>query len=173
MSNDRNPMQRYAMLLGTYMGVFWILKFMLVPLGMTTSFLMMLFLGLTVCVPFMGYRYVRLYRDQVCGGHLSMGRAWVFTTLMYGYAALLTAIAHYVYFAWVDRGYMVETIEAVWDQAEATGLQEVTTYSQAVREALALVRLMTPVDIVMRLLWQNILYCAVLAIPIALFVQRK
>ena len=173
MGSEPNTIRRYAMLLGTYMGVFWILKFALVPLGLTTSFLMMLFLGLTICVPFMGYRYVRLYRDRVCGGSIGFGRAWLFTTLMYIFAALLTAMAHYAYFAWLDHGYFLDTVETIWDQAATTGLDEVESYAEAVHEALALARLMSPVDIVMQLLWQNVFYCALLAVPTALIVQRK
>ena len=68
MGEKRYNMQQYAMIFGTYMGVFWILKFTLVPLGMTSPFLLLLFICLTLCVPFMGYYYTKIYRDKVCGG---------------------------------------------------------------------------------------------------------
>lgn len=44
---------------GTYMGAYWILKFILFPLGLTIPFLLFLFFGLTLGVPFMGYYYAR------------------------------------------------------------------------------------------------------------------
>ena len=65
MGEKRYNMQQYAMIFGTYMGVFWILKFTLVPLGMTSPFLLLLFICLTLCVPFMGYYYTKIYRDKV------------------------------------------------------------------------------------------------------------
>jgi len=39
MTENKGYLQRYAMLFGTYLGGFWILKFILFPLGLTTPFL--------------------------------------------------------------------------------------------------------------------------------------
>mgnify|MGYP002238417221 CR=1 FL=1 len=82
MAENRGYMQRYAMLFGTYMGGFWILKFILFPVGLSVPFLLFLFMGLTLCVPFMGYYYARMYRNQVCGGGISFLHAWVFTVFI-------------------------------------------------------------------------------------------
>ena len=49
---------------GTYMGVYWILKFILFPLGLSIPFLLFLFFGLTLGVTFMGYYYARTYRKH-------------------------------------------------------------------------------------------------------------
>ena len=38
MTENRGYMQRYAMLFGTYMGGFWILKFILFPVGLSVPF---------------------------------------------------------------------------------------------------------------------------------------
>ena len=97
MAENKGYMQRYAMLFGTYMGVFWISKFILFPIGLSVPFLLFLFMGLTLCVPFMGYYYARMYRNHVCGGGISFLHAWIFTVFMYIFAALLAAVAHYIY----------------------------------------------------------------------------
>lgn len=107
MAENRGYMQRYAMLFGTYMGGFWILKFILFPVGLSVPFLLFLFMGLTLCVPFMGYYYARMYRNQVCGGGISFLHAWIFTVFMYMFAALLAAVAHYIYFRFIDHGYVI------------------------------------------------------------------
>lgn len=171
MGTEKTTTRQYAMQLGTYMGVFWVLKFMLFPMGLTTTFLMMLFFGLTLCVPFMGYRYARLFRDQVCSGQISFLRALGFTVLMYVFASLLAAVCHYIYFAFLDGGYVLDTIESALQHVEAQGVEGTETYISAISEALALARLMTPVDIVMQLLWQNVFYCTLLSLPTALLVQ--
>lgn len=113
MAENRGYMQRYAMLFGTYMGGFWILKFILFPVGLSVPFLLFLFMGLTLCVPFMGYYYARMYRNQVCGGGISFLHAWVFTVFMYMFAALLAAVAHYIYFRFIDHGYVINTCETM------------------------------------------------------------
>lgn len=115
MAENRGYMQRYAMLFGTYMGGFWILKFILFPVGLSVPFLLFLFMGLTLCVPFMGYYYARMYRNQVCGGGISFLHAWIFTVFMYMFAALLAAVAHYIYFRFIDHGYVINTCETMVD----------------------------------------------------------
>ena len=97
------------MIFGTYMGLFWILKFILVPLGLTSPFLLLLFICLTICVPFMGYYYTKLYRNRVCDGSITFFHAWLFNVFMYVCASLLTSAAHYVYFAFIDQGYILNT----------------------------------------------------------------
>ncbi len=46
MTENKGYLQRYAMLSGTYLGGFWILKFILFPLGVTVPFFIFLFIGL-------------------------------------------------------------------------------------------------------------------------------
>lgn len=121
MAENRGYMQRYAMLFGTYMGGFWILKFILFPVGLSVPFLLFLFMGLTLCVPFMGYYYARMYRNQVCGGGISFLHAWVFTVFMYMFAALLAAVAHYIYFRFIDHGYVINSRHACPKQHAGNG----------------------------------------------------
>lgn len=53
MAENRGYMQRYAMLFGTYMGGFWILKFILFPVGLSVPFhgthAMRTFYGILLC----------------------------------------------------------------------------------------------------------------------------
>ena len=53
MAENRGYMQRYAMLFGTYMGGFWILKFILFPVDCRFLFTF-LFMGLTSMRTFYG-----------------------------------------------------------------------------------------------------------------------
>ena len=173
MAENRGHMQRYAMLFGTYIGMYWILKFILFPIGLTVPFLALLFMGLTFCVPFMGYYYVRMYRNVACGGSISFLHAWVFTVFMYMFAALLTAVAHYIYFRFIDHGYIITACETVIDalaQSNAPGMDE---YIATYREALEAARLLTPIDITMQLVSWNVFIGSILALPTSLFVMRR
>ena len=128
-------MQRYAMLFGTYMGGFWILKFILFPVGLSVPFLLFLFMGLTLCVPFMGYYYARMYRNQVCGGGISFLHAWIFTVFMYMFAALLAAVAHYIYFRFIDHGYVINTCETMVDTLAQSNMPGMDSYIATYQEA--------------------------------------
>lgn len=56
------------MYFGIYMGVYWIFKFILFLLGLFILFFLFLFFGFILGVLFMGYYYVCIYCDKVCGG---------------------------------------------------------------------------------------------------------
>ena len=171
MQTKKGNMQQYAMIFGTYMGIFWILKFALIPLGLTHPFLSLLFICLTICVPFMGYYYTRLYRDRVCGGVIPFMHAWSFNILMYMCAALLTAIAHYVYFQYIDEGYILNTCRETLETLMSTPGMEVN--SGQIKQALETMERLTPVDIMLNMLQTNVFFCVLLGIPTALLVMRN
>ncbi|MEL5893099.1 DUF4199 domain-containing protein [Bacteroides sp. GD17] len=173
MTENRGYMQRYAMLFGTYMGGYWILKFILLPVGLTVPFLSVLFVGLTLCVPFMGYYYARMYRNQVCGGSISFLHAWIFTVFMYMFAALLTAVAHYIYFRFIDHGFMINTCESQINILAQSGIPGMEEYVDTCREGLEAARLLTPIDITLQMISLNVFYGSLLAFPTALFVMKR
>ncbi|MBE6287609.1 MAG: DUF4199 domain-containing protein [Mediterranea massiliensis] len=173
MTEDRRLMQRYAMLLGTYMGVFWILKFIFFPLGMSVPFFSLVFMVLTLCVPFMGYYYARMYRNTACGGFIGFGHAWWFTTMMYMFAAVLTAVAHYIYFRYIDQGFMINTCEEQINLIASSNLPGMEEYANTLREALEGLKQLTPIDITMQMISQNVFIGAIMAVPTAMFVARK
>lgn len=169
MGEKRYNMQQYAMIFGTYMGVFWILKFTLLPLGMTSPFLLLLFICLTLCVPFMGYYYTKIYRDKVCGGTIGFLHAWVFDIFMYVCAALLTAVAHYVYFRFIDQGFMLDTLR----QQSMQMTRNILMSPEQMKAYIDTMGTLTPTDITLSMVSSNIYYCALLSIPTALIAMRK
>lgn len=158
---------------GTYMGAYWVLKFILFPLGLTIPFLLFLFIGLTLGVPFMGYYYARMYRNKICGGEISFVQAWIFTVFMYMFAALLTATAHFIYFRFIDQGFIINTYTVLLDNALQAGVPGMGTYISQFKEAMEVVRSLSPIDITLQLLSQNVFYGSILAIPTALVVMKK
>lgn len=166
-------MRRYAMVFGTYMGGYWILKFLFFPLGLMVPFLLFLFVGLTLCVPFMGYHYTKMYRNQVCGGNISFLRAWMFTVVMYIFAALLTAVAHYIYFRFIDHGFVINAYETMLNNFSRSDIPGMEAYVIQLKDVMTVMQTLTPIDITMQLVSQNVFYGSLLAIPTALFVMRR
>lgn len=173
MAENRGYMQRYAMLFGTYLGGYWILKFILFPMGLIVPFLFILFIGLTLCVPFMGYYYTRMYRNQVCGGSISFLHAWIFTVFMYIFAALLTAVAHYIYFKFIDHGFAINSYETLINGLAENKIPGTKVYIDQLREVISVMHTLSPIEITMQLMSQNVFYGSILAIPTALFVMRR
>lgn len=170
---NRSFMNKYAMQYGTYMGVFWIIKFAFFPLGFTIPFLEFLFLLLTMMVPFAGYYFVRTYRDRICGGGISFGHAWVFVTFMYMFAALLTAVGHYIYWGFIDNGFIANTYLGMLQEAGKTPIAGLGSSLKQFEETVKMLGALRPIEMTMQLLSQNVIYGALLALPIAFFVKKK
>lgn len=157
-----------AMMYGTWMGIYWALKFMLVPLMFTFPLASLLFLGLTVAVPFVGYFFVRHFRERYCQeGRITFVQAWMFTLLMYAFAALLVSVAHYVYFAYVDGGVLLGTYVEQLEQLEQLQPElagAVTEYKKAAELFVA----MSPIDLTVQMIVNNLFYGMILALPTAL-----
>ncbi|WP_291529527.1 DUF4199 domain-containing protein [Bacteroides sp. UBA939] len=171
MTENKGYLQRYAMLSGTYLGGFWILKFILFPLGVTVPFFIFLFIGLTLCVPFVAYYYVRAYRNHVCNGSIGFLHAWIFTVFMYMFAALLASVAHYIYFRFVDQGFILNAYENLLNTFTDKTLPDMDKYIDSLKESLNVLRSLSPIDITMQLISKNVFYGTLLAIPTALMIS--
>ena len=173
MTENKSTLQEYAMRYGTVMGIFWACKFVLFPLGMNTPLLLMLFFILTLSVPFLGYAFVKRYREQQCEGILNFSKAYIFTIFMYMFASLFVAVIHYLYFRYMDNGLIVNTYQGMIDQMNAVATGDMKESLDQFRTALDIVSNLTPLEITLQLLTQNVFYCTILAIPTALLVMRN
>ena len=176
MAESRGYMQHYAMLYGAYLGVFWIVGALFFPLGLGNPFLFLAFISFVLCGPFIAYRYVRAYRNSACGGYISFIHGWTFTVLMYMFAALLAAAAHYVYFRFIDQGYILNTYAALVDQFFTQGSSDaagMVAYKEQIEMALDQLSMLTPIEITLQLFSNNVFWGVFLAIPTALFAMKR
>ena len=172
--NQRNNFQQAAMRYGTLMGIFWTVKFALFPMGMGMPVLLVGFFLLTfVGVPVLGFRFAQLYRNRECGGTLTFSRAFLFTSFMYLFAALFATIAHYIYFQYMDNGLIVSTYQDMLTQMTAVATtEEMKASLDQFQQALDIIAGLSPLEISIQLITQNVFYCTLLALPTALLVKR-
>lgn len=175
MTDERNNLHKYAMRFGTCMGLFWICKFILFPAGIKIPFLLLLFILMTIAVPFLGYYYARTYRNKICGGTISFFQAWIFTVFMYMFAALLVAVAHYIYFQFIDHGFIIDYYTNLIQELKNVSANEIDNLNQQLDEVIIKFKKLdlSPINITIQLISQNVLYGSILAIPTALFVMKK
>ena len=159
---------------GTYMGIYWILKFILFPLGFHIPFLSLLFVILTLSVPFIGYHYAKMYRDKICGGSIQFSHAMLFTIFMYMFASLLVAVAHYIYFQFIDHGFIFNALADFWNQAieQSPALQENKELMKDMFDA-DKINSLSAIDITMQMLSSDVFFGSILAIPTGLMVMKK
>lgn len=172
--NQRNNLQQDAMRYGTIMGIFWTLKFILFPMGMTSPMLLMAFFLLTLIVPVVGFFMARQYRDRECGGVLTFSKAFLFTAFMYLFATLFVTVAHYIYFRYMDNGLIVSTYQDLLTQmATLATSDEMKTSIDQFQQALDIIAGLSPLEISIQLITQDVFYCTLIALPTALLVKRN
>ena len=140
------------------MTLFWIIKFTFLPLGFTIPLLQFLFVLLTCFVPILGYLYTRKFRDRYCGGSITFSRAFVFTVLMYFFAALLAAVAHYIYFRFLDNGFLAESYIGQLEAMKPAATEELKESIDQFIEGFSLISSLSPIQLTFQLISQNFMY---------------
>lgn len=171
--DKKRNFQEDAMKYGTLMGIFWTLKFFLFPMGMENPLLLMTFFLLTLIVPVAGFFFTRQYRDRECQGFISFPKAFLFTSFMYLFAAMFATIAHYIYFRYMDNGYIVQCYQDMLNQISAGATGEMKASFDQFQQALDIIASLSPLDISLQLITQNVFYCTLIALPTALLVKRN
>ena len=180
---EQPAMINYAMNFGVVMGAYNIVKFCLFPLSLHSTMAALLFLGLTLVVPFLVFQLAKRYRDQYCGGQIDFTRALTFSVLTMAFGALLASVAHYVYFAFIDGGAMVgalaqsiEQLQSVdlstLEEADADAVAQYGQYVEAMQQTAQQLQAMSPIEMTMGMLNNNFSWSLILSLPIALFVKK-
>ena len=194
-------MIHHAMNFGLVVGIYYIAKFCLFPMSLGSSFAGVLFLGLTLVVPFLLYRLTELYRDRYLGGDITFSHALSFATLTIGFGSLLAAAAHYIYFAFIDGGAMVGALEQSVEQltpllsatisadslavaspmpTDSTAIAENAALAASLNEYISIlhtttaqIKAMTPIDMTLSMLSNNLSWGIIMALPVAALVAMK
>ena len=186
MNNHEQPsMMHYAMNFGLVVGVYYILKFCLFPMSLRSTAAGMLFIGLSLMVPLLVYRLTRIYRDRYMSGSITFVHALAFTMLTMVFGSLLASVAHYVYFSYIDGGMMVgaleQSIEQISTLLSAENVPEgvvasdasIDEYITMLRTTMTQIEAMSPIDITMGMLSNNVSWSIIVALPVALFTSFR
>lgn len=176
-------MMNCAMNMGAVAGVYYIAKFCLFPLSLHSTMAALLFLGLTLVVPFLIYQLVKRYRDQYCGGQIEFTRAFIYSVLIMVFGSLLAAAAHYIYFAFIDGGAMVGALAQSIEQLQSIDLSaleganeesiaQFNQYIEAMKLTAQQLQALSPIDITLGMLSNNFSWSVILSLPIALTVKK-
>lgn len=184
-NQEQSALMNSAMNMGLVVGGYYIAKFCLFPLSLYSSMAALLFLGLTFVVPFLIYHLTKRYRDHYQDGYIGFTQALLFAMLIMGFGSLLVAVAHYVYFAFIDGGAMVGTLMQSIDQLRGVDLSvlegegtaeavaEFNQYVEVMEQTAQQLQAMSPIEITMGMLSNNVSWSVILSLPIALLTRRN
>ena len=158
---------------GLKLFVLWLISFVCYVLGPRMPFLGIAAAPLAAITPLVAYQLLRHYRDVGLGGVISVGRGWAYVVFLFLYASLLFALAQFVYFAFLDKGYFVSTMSQMMsDPATSESLRQMGMLAQ-VNDALRQFEQMRPIDLVLNILTTNLFIGCVVGLPVAAIAARS
>ena len=166
-------LKAYARQDGFFLALLWTASFACYILGVTNHIMEMLALGLAITTPFFVVGRLRKFRDEGREGLISFGRSYAYTIFVFFYGAVLLAVVQFLYFAYMDNGYLLSNFSKMLSTEEGRALVTQYGMTQMVEEGLAEMASIRPIDYALNILTMNIMIGFVLGIPIGLVMQRS
>lgn len=167
-------LKAFARIDGIYLALVWIVSFACYVGGFTSPVLSMVASLTALASPLFAAYRLRRFRDDVREGVISYRRAVAYFVLMFVYASLLFALAQYVYFAFIDQGYLIGQYTTMMSASEVQTLLQTYGMTKAqVSDMLRQMQDITPVYFVFQVLMMNIVLGFVLGIPMGLLTKRR
>ena len=166
-------LKAFARVDGAMLAVLWVASFACYIAGIANPVYAMGAIVLMVITPFFVGRRLGKFRDEGRDGIIPLGRGWAYAIFVFFYAAILLAVAQYVYFAYMDQGYLLMSFSKSMSSPETEQLLQQAGLLQAMKDSLEMMGQMRPIDYALNVLTVNIALGIVLGLPIAALMQRR
>ena len=166
-------LKAFARVYGAQVALLWTASFACYLVGLKSPLCGMAAILLMIVTPFFVARRLRRFRDVDRGGVISLMRGWAFVILVFFYAGVLLALVQFVYFAYLDQGYLLQTLNDVLTSPEARASLERMGMAQAFDESLQMLSELRPIDYALNQLSVNISLGILLGLPIAALFKKN
>ena len=157
---------------GALLSLLWIGSFACYIQGLTSPILAFAALLLATLSPFFAASRLRHFRDYAREGFITFKRGYAYTVMSFFYAGLLMAVAVYVYFEFLDHGYLLSVYSSVMESEEGKRVLEMSGMKEEMKQGLQDLYNMRPIDYAVNMLTVIIMTGFVLALPIAALLRR-
>ena len=172
--NRTRQSRAFARVDGAYLGLIWVVAFAFFILQYSEPSLGMVNVFISVLSLFFAYSRLVKFRKQICDDTIGFAGAYVHVLFMFFYAALIMGLAQYIYFKFIDNGFLLNSYSNVMlsdefkEASKASGLSE-----DNINEVLGQLAKARPVDLVINILSMNVFGSFFLSIPMALFAMKR
>ena len=155
-----------AMSYGFSLGIFWIVKYIFYMFSMRFSYLVVIYWGMSLVVPYLAYLLTKRYREDL-GGVISFSQAWRFGVLLYLFAAMLVSVMHYVFYRFVaPPDFLSSAVEQT-----IVSLKQMQVDSKVISSIESMN--FSPIHMALQGILNNIFYGIILSLPVAALVCRR
>lgn len=171
--NSLVQLKAFSRIDGAWMALFWLISFTCFVLEFRYPVLSMAWLITLCAIPVAAALQLKRFRDRQTCGVMSFRKGWAYITYTFFYATILFALAQYVYFAFIDQGYLVgQYVSALSDPVYKAAFQAYG-YSQAdLKTFINQLYELKPIGLAMNFATVNLITGMILAIPLAAILRN-
>lgn len=166
-------LKAFARIDGALLAAVWVASFACYIFGMSVPMLMMCGMLIAVGSPFFAAIRLRKFRDVARDGVISFRRGYAYTILEFFYAALLFAIAQFVYFQFLDNGYLISRLVEMMNTEQTQQIIQAYGMGDMLEESLGQMAETRPIDYALNYLTLNIIAGVILGLPIAAVMRKS
>ena len=164
-TNKNNSLIQSAMRYGFPLGMFWVFKYLFYMGSLKFPYLVSIYWGLSLVVPYVAYLLTKRYKNDL-GGSIGFFRAWQFGIFLYFFAALIVSVMHYVFYRFVAPP---DFVKSAIDQT-LESLTQLHADSKVIQSVKALD--FSPIHMALQGILNNVFYGIVFSIPVAALLCR-
>ena len=157
---------------GALLALLLVAVFLLYIIGVSNQMLGLAAILLLFYVPFFVGKRLGKFRDYGREGLISFRRGYAYTILVFFYGGVLLAVAHYLYFAFMDKGFLLSQFSKIISAEETQQVLKQYGMTQALDQSLQEMANIRPIDYALNMLTINISLGFILGIPISLLLYR-
>ncbi len=117
---------------------------------------------------------VRKFRDEVLYGKISFLRAYGYSTMTYLYAALLFAAAQFIYFQFIDQGYLMNQYSTIANSKEFIEMMQLYGITpEDLKIGMGNIAALRPIEIALQFFTMNVMMGVFVSIPVATIMRRS
>ena len=157
---------------GALLALLWVSSFLLYIMGLSNQMLGLAAILLMLYTPFFVGSRLGKFRDFGREGLISFRRGYAYTRLVFFYGGVLVAVVQYLYFAFMDQGFLLSQFSRMMNTDEARQMLQQYGMTQMMDESLQQMAATRPIDYALNMLTINISLGFILGIPISLIKQK-
>ncbi len=164
-------LKAFARIDGALMAAIWTGSFACYIAGTASPMLMICGMGMAVGSLLFAHTRLRNFRDTALEGTISFGRAYAYTMLIFFYASILFAIAQFIYFQYIDNGYIVSKMAEMVNIPQNRQMIEAYGLAESMDESLKMMAGTRAIDYALNYLTVNITIGIIAGLPMALLAR--
>lgn len=169
--SDFKQLTAFARQDGLFMGLLWIASFACFVGGFQNQILMLACMVFMLSTPFLAAKRLKVFRDYAREGSISFNRAFAYSILIFFYGSLILAAAIFVYFSFLDNGYLYAEIVKTYSRPEME--PTLKQIGMTVKDIITLYSAYRPIDFAMQSITSNVTFGIFFSIPIAALLRKQ